>query len=55
MAGSGLLTPWAVIAWIQLVLMVGYTVLFWFAARDYRRAGAYLDMFAGPVSAAPGR
>jgi hypothetical protein len=45
--GSALATPWALIAWLHMALVVAVIVSSGFAARDYRRAGAYLDAFGG--------
>jgi hypothetical protein len=55
MVGAGVAAQWVTIAWLQLGVVIALIVLSGFVARDYRRAGAYLDTFGDPVSAAPGR
>ncbi|MGY4857674.1 hypothetical protein [Cryobacterium sp. AP23] len=45
--GVGLSSPWDLIAWVELVVVLAFIVLFALLARDYRRAGVYLDTFGG--------
>jgi hypothetical protein len=43
----GLLSTWAAIAWLELAVVLAFLVTFAFIARDYRRAGGYLETFGG--------
>ena len=45
--GIGLSTPWAAIAWLELVAVLAFIGVFALLARDYRRAGVYLEKFGG--------
>jgi hypothetical protein len=48
----GLLATWALIAWLESAVVLGFLALFGFLAWDYRRAGVYLDTFGGQSPAA---
>ena len=43
----GLLSTWAAITALELVVVLSFMVLYVFIARDYRRAGVYLATFGG--------
>jgi hypothetical protein len=43
----GISSPWMVVAWVELIAVLGLLVTFVFIARDYKRAGVYLDRFGG--------
>jgi hypothetical protein len=43
----GLSSRWEAIVWIELAVVLSFLVVFLFLARDYRRAGVYLDTFGG--------
>jgi hypothetical protein len=50
--GLALSSPWALVVWLELVVMLAFVLVFVLLARDYRRAGLYIDTFGGQPPAA---
>ena len=45
--GVAVSSPWAFVRWVLLILVPVLIVMFGLLARDYRRAGTYIDTFGG--------